>query len=209
MRSRFHCSVYRVLFVSAVLTREHLEPLFLAPIQGPPGCLSRLIRLSQDDDLIGLTEEDIAYLEKFPVYDLEAYGFEASREMWEPAFGDLASWLLNDIETAFTNVSSPKVLALGIDAPELGRLQEVTFFLAAYGYIRDKLFNKDFFYPDSDQITPPPPLPGRVQNVSVAMLGTLIIVATTGSRCCQEDIVVVKRKYVLACNDKTRKSHPI
>ena len=122
--------------------------------------------------LSDLPKRNIAYLEKFPVYDLEAYGFEASREKWEPAFGDLASWLLNAIETTFTNVSSPKVLALGIDAPELGRLQEVTFFLAAYAHITDKLFNKYIFYPDSDQIRPPPPLPGRVRKVSVAMLGT-------------------------------------
>ena len=173
VRSRFHCAMYRVLFVSAVLAREYLEPLFLAPVQGPPGCLSRLMSLGQgeepdeeqeeDDDL--LTHEDITYLEQFPVYDLEA-----GPEMWEPAFGDLANWLLDDIETTFTEVRPPKYQALGMDAKELGRLQEVTFVLAAYHHIKDKLFDKYWFYPGSEEITPPPPLPSRVRKVSDVML---------------------------------------
>ncbi len=176
MRSRFHCAIYRVLFVGAVLTREYLEPLFLGTVHGPPGFLSRVMALAQneagdeaddeaDDELVGLTQEDMAYLERFPVYDLEA-----GQEKWEPAFGDLASWLLDDIESTFTDVPPPKPSADGRDAKELGRLQEVTFFLAAHGHIVDKLFDKYDFYP-GDDIRTAPPLPGRVRKVSVAVLG--------------------------------------
>ncbi|KAG7284999.1 hypothetical protein NEMBOFW57_009617 [Staphylotrichum longicolle] len=75
MRSRFHYAIYRVLLVGAILTREYVEPLFLGIINGPPGFLSRVTAIGQDeaqDELVGLTQEDIAYLEQFPIYDLEA-----------------------------------------------------------------------------------------------------------------------------------------
>ena len=174
MVSRFHCAMYRVLFAGAILTREYLEPLFFAPIQGPPGFLHRFftsMRGQETHELNGLTQKDMEYLERFPVYDLEA-----GQEKWEPAFGDLASWLLDDIEATFTNVEPAKRPRLGMGAEELGRLQEVAFFLAAYDHIMDKLFNE--FHPStggdedvsiSDMI--PPPFPGRVRKVSIAMFG--------------------------------------
>lgn len=168
MRSRFHCAMYRVLFVGAALTREYLEPLFLGTVHGPLGFLSRIMALGQEEahgELARLTQEDITYLERFPVYDLEA-----GQEKWEPVFGDLASWLLGDIESTFTDVPPPRLPARGMDAKELGRLQEVTFFLAAHAHIVDKLFNKYDIYPGSDSRTPPP-FPGRIRKVSVAILG--------------------------------------
>ena len=85
MVSRFHCAIYRVLFAGAILTREYLEPLFLAPIQGPPGFLHRFFASMsgrETHELNGLTQKDMEYLERFPVYDLEA-----GQEKWEPAFG--------------------------------------------------------------------------------------------------------------------------
>lgn len=166
--------MYRVLFAGAILTREYLEPLFLAPIQGPPGFLLRFFASMsgrETHELNGLTQKDMEYLERFPVYDLEA-----GQEKWEPAFGDLASWLLDDIEATFINVEPAKRPRLGMGAEELGRLQEVAFFLAAYDHIMDKLFNQ--FHPSSggdddvsisDMI--PPPFPGRVRKVSIAMFG--------------------------------------
>jgi len=166
MRSRFHCAIYRVLFVGAILTREYLKPLFLGTIHGPPGFLSRVTALGRDEAQdVGLTEEDIAYLEQFPVYDLEA-----GQEKWEPVFGDLASWLLDDIENTFTDIPTSQLPTRGMDAKELGRLQETTFFLAAHAHIVDKLFHKYDFYPGYDDRTPPP-FPGRVRKVSVALLG--------------------------------------
>ena len=169
MRDRFHCAIYRTLFAGAVLTREYLEPLFLAPIQGPPGFLGRLVTgLGGDKDLMGLGQKDIEYLERFPVYDLEA-----GQEKWEPAFGDLASWLLDDIETTFTKVT-PECPSreIGMDAEQLGRLQEVTFFHAAYELLTDKIFYKYLSHPAYEEWDPiPPPFPGRVRKVSVAMFG--------------------------------------
>ncbi|KAL2165638.1 hypothetical protein VTG60DRAFT_4071 [Thermothelomyces hinnuleus] len=172
MGYRFHCAMYRVLVAGAVLTRAYLEPLFLAPVQGPPGFLHRLTGLSWDDEheLGGLHQEDIEYLERFPLYDLEA-----GQEKWEPAFGDLATWLLEDIETTFTKVKPPKFPRMPMGAEDLGRLQEVTFFLAAYDHILDKLFNKYLPHPGIDEDVrlemTPPPFPGRVRKVSVAMFG--------------------------------------
>ncbi len=173
MRDRFHCAIYRALFAGAVLTREYLEPLFLAPTQGPPGFLGRFVTgLGGDEDLMGLRQEDIEYLERFPVYDLEA-----GQEKWEPAFGDLASWLLDDIETTFTNVT-PECPSreIGMDAEQLGRLQEVTFFHAASDHLIDKVFNEYLSHPTyEDDVSAsgiiPPPFPGRVRKVSVAMFG--------------------------------------
>ncbi len=66
MSCRYHCAVYRVLFVGVVLAREYLELLFLAPVQGAPGFLLRFPGRSWDG-LGGLTQEDIEYLERFPV----------------------------------------------------------------------------------------------------------------------------------------------
>jgi hypothetical protein len=174
MGDRFHYAVYRVLVAGAVLTREYLEPLFSASAQAhaPPGFLHRLTGLGGNEvqNFDELTQKDVEYLERFPVYDLEA-----GQAKWAPAFGELASWLVGDIETTFTNVKPPKTPTLGMSAEELGRLQEVTFFLAAYELVTDKLFNSSPVYPDSDDDpafeTIPPPLPGRARKVPIAMFG--------------------------------------
>ncbi|KAK4152838.1 hypothetical protein C8A00DRAFT_44180 [Chaetomidium leptoderma] len=175
MGSRFHRAMYRVLFAGAALTRAYLEPLILAPVQGPPGLLDRLINLGWDEtqDVGRPAQKDIEYLERFPVYDIEG-----GQEKWEPAFGDLASWLLDDIETTFTKVEPPSLyppMGTRMGAEELGRLQEVNFFLAAYGHMMDKLFNEFLSHPDRDHGSEsgrmPPPFSGRVRKVSVAMLG--------------------------------------
>ncbi|KAK3296409.1 uncharacterized protein B0H64DRAFT_360747 [Chaetomium fimeti] len=168
---RFHCAMYRVLFAGAVLAQAYLEPLFLAPCQAPPRLLHRLttLRVDEEQDLDGLTQQDIEYLERFPVYNLEA-----GQERWEPAFGALATWLLDDMESTFTKVEPPRssIRFQGMRAEELGRLQEVTFFLAAYHLITDKLFNKDRCNPDADDLDMvPPPFPGRVRKVPVVMFG--------------------------------------
>lgn len=61
-----------------------------------------------------------------------------------------------------------------MDAEQLGRLQEVTFFLAAYEHVMDKLFSRFLPRPGDDEnsdVPPPPPLEGPVRRVPVAMFG--------------------------------------
>lgn len=185
MSRRFHCAVYRVLFAGAVLAPAYLEPLFLAPAEGPPGFLRRLsdLRVDLAQNLDGLIQADIEYLERFPVYDLEA-----GQEMWEPAFGHLASRLFDDIENIFAKTETEeasKYSLQNISAGELARLQEITFFLAAYQHIMDKLFNTTRFQPlhpaadvfdidiDISYMGPllPPYIPGGKRKVTIVMFG--------------------------------------
>ncbi len=182
MRDRFHIGMYRALLAGAVLTREYLEPLFLASEQGPPGFLGRFWNgLGEDEnaELLSLTQADVEYLVRFPVYDLEA-----GQEKWEPAFGELARWLLDDIETTFTTVS-PRSLSgeAKLDAEQVGRLQEVTFFLAAAEHLMDKLFHKVICLPPdedpADEDDVPPPFPGRVRKVTVAAFGIFLLEEVT------------------------------
>ena len=172
MSCRFHCAVYRVLFAGVVLAPAYLEPLFLAPMEGPPGFLRRLadLRVDEAQDFDGLIQADIEYLERFPVYDLEA-----GQQMWEPAFGDLASRLLDDIEKTSTKTEPTKSSPQNIGVEEVARLQEITFFLAAYHHIMDKLFYKFRFHPadafDIEIEIGPPHIPGRRRKVTIVMLG--------------------------------------
>ncbi|KAK3900405.1 hypothetical protein C8A05DRAFT_45742 [Staphylotrichum tortipilum] len=165
MSARFQCAVYRVLVAGAVLTREYLEPLFMAREgHGPEGLLRRLQEVGVRWE--GVIGGDCEFLERFAVYDLEG-----GRERWEGAFGELAGWLVEDMEGTFIQVEPPY---RGLDAEQLGRLQEVTFFLAAYEHVKDKLFYK--YAPqaegDEDEEIPlPPPLLGGVRKAQVAMFG--------------------------------------
>ncbi|KAK1828766.1 hypothetical protein QBC39DRAFT_415664, partial [Podospora conica] len=166
----FHTSIYRVLLAGAVLTRPYLEPMFLAPTQGPADLLFRWQRRGFFE---GLLPEDIEYLERFPVYRLEATDDE-----WEPVFGDLARWLVDDVKKTASPLD-PRFTGgrpLGHLAPdEKGCLQEVVFFLAAYEHMISKFFNNYIANPEDEDIDPdtliPPPFPGDVRDVSTAMFG--------------------------------------
>ncbi len=61
---------------------------------------------------------------------------------------------------------------------ELRRLQEVTFFLVAYHRMMDKLVQEFPFHPrgagNSEFEMTPPPFPGRVRKVTVAMFGIFL-----------------------------------
>lgn len=175
MRERLHTSIYRVLFAGAVLTRPYLEPMFLAP----PDLLYRLHR--GDGDEAGLWPEDLEYLERFPVYRVEA-----TDEEWEPVFGDLAQWLVDDAKSTAVPViyppprnppRNPSRSPLGhLNSDDRGCLQEVLFFLAAYEHMIDKFFNEchkeasDAEEMDEELLIPPP-FPGDVRDVSTAMFG--------------------------------------
>lgn len=172
MHHRFHTAMYRVLLAGAVLTRPYLEPMFLASTQGPPGLLERC-RLPDCQWSSHAANADLEYLERFPVYNLEA-----NMETWEPAFGHLAQWLLDDMKTTAVRVESGGSYnsMLGRFTPEeRGWLQEVMFFLAAYEHMIDKLFNKFIKDPDDENLEArdflPPPFPGSVRHASIAMFG--------------------------------------
>lgn len=174
MRERLHTSIYRVLFAGAVLTRPYLEPMFLAP----PDLLYRLHRPTSSEPW--LSAKDLKYLEQFPVYRLEA-----TDEEWEPVFGDLARWLVDDAKNTATplefapHLYGPRESSKtprGLLTPEdRGCLQEVVFFLAAYEHMIDKFFNqspKDASDAEMDEdLLIPPPFPGDVRDVSTAMFG--------------------------------------
>lgn len=174
MRECLHTSIYRVLFAGAVLTRPYLEPMFLAP----PDLLYRLHR--GDSDEPGLWPKDLEYLERFPVYRLEA-----TDEEWEPVFGDLARWLVDDAKNTATPLKAPSgyFSSRPHDTPrgprtpeEMGCLQEVVFFLAAYEHMIDKFFNECHKEAsDAEEMDEalliPPPFPGDVRDVSTAMFG--------------------------------------
>lgn len=176
MRECLHTSIYRVLLAGAVLTRPYLEPMFLAP----PDLLYRLHRPTSSEPW--LSAKDLKYLERFPVYRLEA-----TDEEWEPVFGDLAQWLVDDAKTTATPLEFPPRLfsqrsydtPRGLLTPEdRGCLQEVVFFLAAYEHMFDKFFNERPKYADDpeneemdEDLLIPPPFPGDVRDVSTAMFG--------------------------------------
>jgi hypothetical protein len=161
-----------VLFTGAVLALAYLEPLFLAPVEGPPGFLRRSsdLRVVEAQDFDGLTQADIEYLGRFPLYDLEA-----GQEMWEPAFGALASRLLDDMENTPTKTEPSQHSLQNMGDGELARLQEITFFIAAYHHIMDKLFNTSRFHPaDAFEIEidiEPPYMPSPHRKVTIVMFG--------------------------------------
>lgn len=170
MRERLHTSIYRVLFAGAVLTRPYLEPLFLAP----PDLLYRLHRPTSDKPW--LSPKGLEYLERFPVYRLEA-----TDEEWEPVFGDLAQWLVDDAKSTATPVKYPpprnptRSPLDHLNSDDRGCLQEVVFFLAAYEHMIDKFFNQNIVDTSDEEmeegLTVPPPFPGDVRDVSTAMFG--------------------------------------
>lgn len=178
IRDRFHISMYRVLLAGAVLTRPYLEPWFLAPTEGPPDLLHRTQRPGLGYGEIPFTAEDLEYLERFP-----AYRFEATVEEWEPVFGDLARWLVDDVKTTatpfeFLPLPSPGVrrhtTPLDPLTPnERGCLQEVLFFLAAYEHMMEKFFNENIKHAGDEEMDESlivlPPFPGDVRDVSTAM----------------------------------------
>lgn len=190
MRDRFHTAMYRVLLAGAVLTRQYMEPLVLAVTDGPPGLLQRMnspewIRRCDGNHGPGgpcqdrrTSPEDLQYLERFPAYHLEA-----SLDTWEPAFGDLARWLLEDIDTTALRVDNPQSRSWmvpqwfdDLDPQGRGRLQEVVFFLAAHSHMVSKLWDPFLKVDSDDGIEPedlvPPPIPGRVREASVAMFAS-------------------------------------
>jgi hypothetical protein len=180
MRDRFHISMYRVLLAGAVLTRPYLEPWFLAPAEGPPDLLHRCQRPDLESGEIPMFAEDVEYLERFPAYRLEA-----SVDEWEPVFGDLAQWLVDDVKNTATPLKfePPRVSrAPRVRRPldhltpdDRGCLEEVLAFLAAYEHMIDKFFNeyiKDASDEEMDEsLLVVPPFPGDVRDVSTAMFG--------------------------------------
>ncbi|KAM7200863.1 hypothetical protein V8F20_005105 [Naviculisporaceae sp. PSN 640] len=178
MRDHFHTAMYRVLYVGAALTRPYLEPLLLAPTEAPPDLLRRLGILDNmnDYDSRAWRSEDLRYFGQFPIYD-----FEASDDKWEPVFGDVARFLLNDIKTTAT--ATPCEVTVGSESPsreigteEGGWLKETIYFLAAYEHMRDKLFHDYIKDPDDENLTEsdfvPPLFPdNNTREVSIAMFG--------------------------------------
>lgn len=173
MTDHFHTAMYRVLYVGAVLTRSYLEPLLLAPTEGPPDLLRCLNSFADEDR--GWRSEDLRYFARFPIYD-----FEASDDKWEPVFGDLARFLLNDIKTTAT--ATPYEVTVDWESPfrklstgEAGLLKEIMCFLGAYEHMNDKLFNDNVKDPDDENLWErdlvPPPFPNDVREVSIAMFG--------------------------------------
>lgn len=82
----------------AALSPAYIEPFFLTDSEGPPGFLNRMNNLGWGGRF---TVEDVHYLERFPVYHLEA-----DLEKWEPVFRHLAEWLLEDTKKSL--VASPR-----------------------------------------------------------------------------------------------------
>ncbi|KAM7183721.1 hypothetical protein V8F33_013413 [Rhypophila sp. PSN 637] len=173
MRDHFHTAMYRVLYVGAVLTRSYLEPLLLAPTEGPPDLLRRLNSFGDQDG--GWRSDDLRYFGRFSIYD-----FEASDDKWEPVFGALARFLLNDIKTTakatlYEITVDRKSPSRKLSTGEGGWLKETIYFLAAYEHMNDKLFNNHVKDPDDENLWEqdlvPPPFPDDVREVSIAMFG--------------------------------------
>ncbi|PGH10679.1 hypothetical protein AJ80_07435 [Polytolypa hystricis UAMH7299] len=96
-RERFYSSIYRVFLAGALLYRAYQAPHALPADDRPSDFLKTATanleeyRASEDGlpQETELTESDIRYLLKFPVFNFEAY------EEHEPVFGQLAELLFN------------------------------------------------------------------------------------------------------------------
>ncbi|KAK5657211.1 hypothetical protein OQA88_3269 [Cercophora sp. LCS_1] len=174
---RFHRATYRALLAGAVLCRRFLEPLFLAPTDGPKDFLvPHFEPENRGYPVEPLTPEDMSYFKRFAVYNPDA-----SMEDLEPSFGPLARFLLDDIQmhsdSDHVKVTPNRAKLFGtkepLDSRQLSCLQDIVGFIFGFQEISEKSFKLG--YDDNEENIyyglVVPQIPQRARKVFVVQFG--------------------------------------